>query len=84
MNTFQDPANVQIVLITPKPPAESKAFFENEGLSFQTVLQGKAGLLGVRLTPTLILVDSRGTPNGQWVGELSPQQEGHLWMMLQR
>lgn len=82
VDTFRDPTNVQLVLITPKPPVEAVALFEKEGLSFRTVLQGKSGLLGVKLTPTLVLVDSTGSATGQWVGELSPQQQEQLWIML--
>ena len=84
VDTFQDPTNVQLVLITPTSPMEAAGFFEKEGLSFHTVLQGKSGLLGVRLSPTLILVDSSGTAYGQWIGELSTQQESHLWLMLKQ
>jgi hypothetical protein len=53
-------------------------FFKKEGLRFETVLQGKRGLLGVQLTPTLILADSTGTVYGSWIGQLSPRENRRL------
>ena len=40
------------------------------------------GLLGVQLSPTLILTDSTGTVHGSWIGQLSAQQETEVWTML--
>src|ERR1041385_3153684 len=56
--TFKEPSLVQLVLITPREPEFSRECFEKECLSFAMVLRGKSGLLGVKLRPTLILVDS--------------------------
>src|ERR1043166_5730969 len=53
-------------------------FFKKEGLRFETVLQGKRGLLGVQLTPTLILADSTGTVYGSWIGKFSPRENRRL------
>ena len=82
LDTFQDGEKVELVLITPNEPEEAREFFKNEGLSFKTVLQGKRGLLGVQLSPTLILTDSRGTVYGSWIGQLSTEQEDVVWTML--
>jgi hypothetical protein len=73
---------VSLVLITPTQPDVASEFFKNEGLSFQTVLQGKKGLLGVQLSPTLILADSTGIVHGSWIGQLSAQQETEICTML--
>ena len=70
------------MLITLREPELAREFFLKEGLSFAVVLQGKSGLLGVRLSPTLILADSNGTVHGSWIGQMSPQQENDLWAML--
>jgi peroxiredoxin len=82
LDKFQDAGDVTLVLITPNEPEVAREFFKSEGLSLNTVLQGKRGLLGVQLTPTLMLADSTGTLHGQWIGELSPQQETDVWSML--
>jgi hypothetical protein len=80
--TVSDPADVNLVLITPAQPEAAREFFKNKGLLFETVLQGKRGLIGVQLSPTLILADSTGTVHGSWIGQLSAQQETEVWTML--
>jgi hypothetical protein len=80
--TFSDPGDVKLVLITPTEPEVASDFFKNKGLLFKTVLQGKRGLLGVQLSPTLILADSTGAVHGSWIGQLSAQQETDVWAML--
>lgn len=82
LDTFDDPREVKLILITPYEPELASQFFKNEGLTFDTVLQGKRGLLGVQLSPTLILADSTGTVHGSWIGQLSRQQETEVWTML--
>ena len=84
LDAFQDPHEVKLVLITPNEPEAAIEFFKNEGLTFETVLQGKRGLLGVQLTPTLILADSTGTVYGSWIGQLSTEQETDVWTMLKQ
>jgi len=84
LDTFTDPHDVKLVLITPNQPEVASEFFKNEGLRFETVLQGKRGLLGVQLTPTLILADSTGTVYGSWIGQLSSQQKTVVWTMLKQ
>jgi hypothetical protein len=81
-DAFKERSRVQSVLITPRQPELAREFFEKEGLSFAVVLQAKSGLLGVSLSPTLILADSNGTVHGSWIGQLSPQQEHDVWDML--
>ncbi len=82
LDKFQDAGDVTLVLITPNEPDAAREFFKSHGLSFKTVLPGKRGLLGVQLSPTLILTDSAGIVHGQWIGQLSPQQETDVWTML--
>jgi len=81
-HTFSDAGDVNLVLITPTEPQVASEFYKNEGLPFETVLQGQRGLLGVQLSPTLILADSTGTVHGSWIGQLSAQQETEVWTML--
>lgn len=82
VDTFQDQKDVQLVLITPYRPEKADEFFKKTGLSFKAVLQGDRGLLGVKLSPTLILADSTGTVWGSWIGKLQPEREREIWTML--
>jgi len=81
-DSFQDPVNVRLVLITPNQRELADTFFQKEGLRFQTVIQEKSGELGVKFSPTLILADAGGVVHGSWIGQLSPQQETEIWNML--
>lgn len=80
--SFQDPVNVRLVLITPSQPELADTFFQQEGLQFPIVIQEKRGELGVKFSPTLILADASGIVHGSWIGQLSPQQETEIWNML--
>jgi len=82
VDTFRESTDVQLVLITPYRPEVADEFFKKTGLSFKTVLQGDRGLLGVKLSPTLILADSTGTVRGSWIGKLQPERETEIWTML--
>ena len=82
LDSFTEPSNVQFVLITPEQPRAAENFFKNERLSFSTILRGEKGLLGVALSPTLILLDSNGIVRGSWIGELQPEGENQIWTML--
>ena len=84
IDTFQEPTDVQLILITPNRPEMAGEFFKNAGLSFRTVLQGDRGLLGVKLSPTLILADSDGNVRGSWIGKLQPERETEIWTMLEK
>ena len=80
--SFQDPVNVRLVLITPNQPELADTFFQKEGLRFATVIQENRGELGVKFSPTLILADAGGVVHGSWIGQLSPQQETEILNML--
>ena len=84
IDSFQESTDVQLVLITPYRPEVANEFFKNAGLRFKTVLQGDRGLLGVKLSPTLILADSSGTVRGSWIGKLQTERETEIWTMLEK
>jgi hypothetical protein len=83
-DSLQDPAKIQLILITPHQTEVAGKFFKDAGVSFRTILQADSGLLGVKLTPTLILADSSGTVWGSWIGQLSPEREKEMWTMLEK
>ena len=82
LDSFPEPSNVQFVLITPNQPQVAGNFYKNEGLSFSTILRGEKGLLGVALSPTLLLVESNGIVRGSWIGELQADGENQIFTML--
>lgn len=81
-DSFADAGNVQLILITPNEPEIADKFFRDKGLPIATVLKGERGLLGVKLSPTLILADSTAVVRGSWIGQLSPEREAEVMTML--
>ncbi len=67
--------DVRLVAVTPQPVAVSREYLNNLGVSLQEVRQASPGALGLRGTPTLILVDHRGIALDSWVGKLTPDEE---------
>jgi thioredoxin-related protein len=82
VDTFRETEKVQFVFITPEKPAVAEQFFRGAGISSKTFHQGKAGMLGVTSTPTLILADSAGKVQGFWVGRLSAEREAEIRNLL--
>jgi thioredoxin-related protein len=78
LGNFPVSTSVQFVFITPDAPDVAKSFLGEVGISSVTILEETPGMLGVRSTPTLILVDSDAAVRGFWVGQLSPQGEAEI------
>lgn len=63
----------------PQPASEVESHQSSAGLRMPTVANADLHALGVNGTPTLILVDRRGTVLNTWVGQLA--SEGELEVM---
>ena len=62
-----------------KDPGLVESYAEEKHLSVQTIAGVELEKLGVRLTPTIILVDSTGTVLDSWRGELQPDDEREVF-----
>jgi thioredoxin-related protein len=71
----QDRSNTAIVAAFPDPAEAAKEVVQSERLGVQALARVPLGRLRVSGTPTLLLVDSRGTVLDRWIGVLSPRQE---------
>jgi thiol-disulfide isomerase/thioredoxin len=78
LKEFPVRTSAQFVFITPEAPTIVERFLKEEGISSVTVFEGRAGLLGVKNAPTLILADSDAAVRGYWVGQLTPEQEAEI------
>ena len=78
METYPDRAAVQFVLVTPNKTRIADEYFRQAGLAFSSVRQEPTGILGVTLTPTLILADSNASVQGSWVGLLSVESQSEI------
>lgn len=67
----------------PQPVSEVERHQSSAGLRIQAVANADLHALGVDGTPTLILVDRRGTVLKTWVGQLPPDGELEVFRTLQ-
>jgi hypothetical protein len=68
----------KLLAVLPQPTAEGQQYLDEEGVRVDGVLQASPASLGVRGTPTLLLVNGAGVVTDVWVGKLKPDQESQL------
>jgi thioredoxin-related protein len=75
--------DARVVAVLPQPVEEGRAYLEKLGVSVDEIRQLPLDKIGVRGTPTLILVDTSGTVKDLWVGRLPPEKETDVMNRLQ-
>lgn len=73
----------RVVAVLPQPVEEGRAYLEKLGISVDEIRQLSLDRMGVRGTPTLLLVDASGAVKDSWVGKLSPEKETDVLSRLQ-
>ena len=68
-------SKVQLVAVLPQVVAESKQYLSDLNVPIGEVKQSELPTLGVKGTPTLILVNSKGEVIRSWAGKLPPEEE---------
>lgn len=67
--------NARVVAVLPQPVEEGRSYLEKLGASVDEIRQLPLDKIGVRGTPTLMLVDTSGAVKDLWVGRLPPEKE---------
>lgn len=75
--------SVRLVAALPEGVEEGTDYLKGLGVSIANVRQATPTSLGVRGTPTLILVDNRGVVAESWAGQLDAGGEGQVLSSLQ-
>ena len=73
----------QLVAVLPETEEEGKNYFAKLNVAVDDIKQVTLNSLGVRGTPTLILVDSNGTAVKSWAGKLPSDREAEVLASLQ-
>jgi len=73
---------VKMVAVLPQPAAEAEQYLKNEGVRVDQVRQVSLGTIGVRGTPTILLVDGKGVVTKLWTGKLQAQAEDEVLAAL--
>lgn len=66
----------------PQDPKEGADYLAKYGIQVNQVVQCSPETIGIRGTPTLVIVDNHGIVKKAWIGRLSAQQESDFMKWL--
>lgn len=75
-------ADARMVVVYPDETARGEAYLKEIGLTLVESKRETLAPLGIKLVPTLALVDRNGIVSKVWVGELSPKKESEVMAAL--
>lgn len=73
---------LRLVAVLPQQVEEGRQYLNDLGVPIDDVRQVSPNDLGVRGTPTLLLVDGSGALTDSWVGKLPPDKEAEVLQRL--
>jgi hypothetical protein len=76
--------DVKMVAVLPQPVSEAQQYLSGAGVHVDEVRQVPLNTLGVRGTPTLLLVNDVGVVTDVWTGKLQPDQEAQVLTTLEK
>ena len=74
--------NIHLIALLPQAPDESRKYLDDLGVAIEDIKQGELDSVGVRGTPTLILINNQGAVTTSWVGKLSADGEAEVLRRL--
>lgn len=75
--------NIHLVAVLPQATDESRKYLDDLGVAIENIKQAELDEVGVRGTPTLILVNNQGVVINSWVGKLNADNEADVLRRLQ-
>ena len=75
--------SVRLIAVLPEGIEEGRDYLKGLGVSIADVRQATPTSLGLRGTPTLVLVDNRGVVTRSWAGQLDAVGERQVLSSLQ-
>lgn len=75
-------AKVRLIAALPQDVREASQYLRDLGVAVNEIRQVPPASLGVRGTPTLLLVDNKGLITDVWVGKLPPDKEAEVLRRL--
>lgn len=76
--TAKTRGRVNVVAVLPQAQAEAQKFLSGAGVETDKIVTATPDALGVRGTPTVLLVDGSGKVKQAWVGRLDPKGQENL------
>jgi len=77
-------AGLKTVAVLPQPLAEARQYLDGAGVHVDELRQIPLNTLGVRGTPTMLLVNDAGVVVDVWVGKLPTEQENQVLAALKK
>jgi len=77
-NELSQRKDVRLIAVFPQEMVKGKEYLDKLGVPIKDVRQATLNSIGVRGTPTLIIVDSNGKVRQAWIGRLSPEREAEV------
>jgi thiol-disulfide isomerase/thioredoxin len=74
-----DQKKVRVLAVFPQDTSEGKKYLDGLNVPITEVAQATLDSLGVRGTPTLVLVDKSGKVEQSWVGRLTAERETEVF-----
>ena len=74
----------RFIAVLPGSRPDSQGYLNRENVNVDEIKQTDLRLIGVRGTPTLLLVNNEGVITQSWVGKLSPERERDVISALRR
>ena len=76
--------DLKTVAVLPQPVAEAEQYLNGEGVHVDQVEQAAMAGIGVKGTPTMLLVNSAGVVTKVWVGKIQPEREQEVLAALRK
>jgi hypothetical protein len=78
------PQGLRMVAALPEKQEEAESYLKENGIEADEVISMEVTKLGVRGTPTLLLLDGQNKLEELWVGKLNDSQEAQMIERLKK
>jgi thiol-disulfide isomerase/thioredoxin len=78
------PARVRLATVMSEPKEEIESYLKKQGIAADAVFSMPVSQIGVKGTPTLLLLDGQNKLIESWVGKLNSQEESEVIAHLQK
>jgi hypothetical protein len=75
---------LRLVAVLPESKEEAESYLRDQGIAVDAVLSAPVSEVGVRGTPTLLLLDRQNKLEEMWVGKLNEAQETQVLTRLKK
>jgi hypothetical protein len=76
--TEKSKGQLNVIAVLPQPPSEARTFLSNAGVKADQIVTASPDAVGVRGTPTVLLVNNNGVVERVWLGELDKARQDNL------